>query len=59
MLTNAPLLAIVAVHTAENEPPKVLRNAKTLSIQEAAVAFVQAILFDVRPEGLRDLTVLT
>ena len=28
MLKNASFLAIVAVHTAENEPPKVLKNAK-------------------------------
>ena len=31
MLKNASFLAIVAVHTAENEPPKVLKNEKNVA----------------------------
>ena len=30
MLKNAPTLAIVAVHTAENEPPKVLKTPEKI-----------------------------
>ena len=31
-LQNAPTLAIVAVHTAENEPPKVLKTPEKISV---------------------------
>ena len=42
MLKNASFLAIVAVHTAENEPPKVLKNAKKVSILKVAESSADA-----------------
>ena len=37
MLKNASFLAIVAVHTAENEPPKVLKNAQKFLFKKVQV----------------------
>ena len=34
-LQNAPTLAIVAVHTAENEPPKVLKKIRKIIFKNA------------------------
>ena len=42
MLKNAPTLAIVAVHTAENEPPKVYESPKKIHGRFAAGALADA-----------------
>ena len=43
MLKNAPTLAIVAVHTAENEPPKVYESPKkSLQLYFVATISVQS-----------------
>jgi len=46
MLKNAPTLAIVAVHTAENEPPKVYES--NMCIQStAATCNLQSSSFNI------------
>ena len=42
MLKNAPTLAIVAVHTAENEPPKVLKTPEKNFYLKQCSALIQA-----------------
>ena len=37
MMKNASFLAIVAVHTAENEPPKVLKTAQKFLFKKVQV----------------------